>query len=64
MISFLREIPFWVWFLFGCTCGFLLTNWLLSFHAEEKEKDVKRMQMLLAEARDELRKTNKALQIT
>lgn len=58
------RLPWWAWWLLGYAVGFLMTNWLLSFHAEEKEKDNQRLQILLAETRDELRQTNKVLELT
>jgi hypothetical protein len=64
LFSEAAKIPWWAWVLFGYAVGFLMTNWLLSWHAEEKEKDNQRLQILLAETRDELRQTNKVLEMT
>ncbi len=56
LIDSAKNLPWWVWFLTGYVVGFLIANWLLSWHAEEINKDRKRLAMMVSDLRDELKK--------
>jgi hypothetical protein len=49
----------WIWFCGGWAGGFLLSSWVLSWHAEASDREKQRLNTLVAELRDECRKLRK-----
>lgn len=48
----------WGWFILGFFVGFLLSSFLLGWHARQSSEDAQRLSLLVAQLREELRKKN------